>query len=177
MVRATSPQAACRTARNKTDARNLLQAQTLTIGFVLFGVLAASSFVLWSRRQERLRLGTLVRRDIASVSFGGEPRPATLPAPLAPHIPLARPDSMEADQAGPCRDQPRDARDARRRRSQVLGASPDASIDVIKKIVDGLRQSWHPDLAKSDDDRLYREQRVKQINVAWDILSGRRSAA
>lgn len=48
---------------------------------------------------------------------------------------------------------------------------------MIKKIVDGLRQSWHPDLAKSEDDRLYREQRVTQINVAWDILSGRRSAA
>jgi DnaJ-class molecular chaperone len=60
---------------------------------------------------------------------------------------------------------------------QVLGASPDAAIEVIKKIVDGLRQSWHPDLAKSEDDRLYREQRVKQINVAWDILAGRRSAA
>ena len=60
---------------------------------------------------------------------------------------------------------------------QVLGASPDAAIDVIKKIVDGLRQSWHPDLARSDEDRNYREQRIKQINVAWDILSGRRSAA
>jgi hypothetical protein len=153
-----------------------VQTQTLTIGFVLFGVLAASSFVFWSRRQERARLGTLVRRDIASVTFGGEPHAATLPAPLAPHIPQALPDSMEAVEAGPSEislEMPATPQEA----LQVLGASPDASIDVIKKIVDGLRQSWHPDLAKSEDDRLYREQRVKQINVAWDILSGRRSAA
>jgi hypothetical protein len=155
---------------------SLLQTQTLTIGFVLFGVLAASSFVLWSRRQERARLGTLVRRDIASVTFGGEPHAATLPAPLAPHLPQARPDSMEAGQAGPSEislEMPATPQEA----LQVLGASPDAPIDVIKKIVDGLRQSWHPDLAKSEDDRLYREQRITQINVAWDILSGRRSAA
>jgi hypothetical protein len=155
---------------------SLLQAQTLTIGFVLFGVLAASSFVFWSRRQERARLGTLVRRDIASVTFGGEPHAASSPAPLAPHIPQALPDSMGAGQAGPSEigiEMPATPQEA----LQVLGASPDASIDVIKKIVDGLRQSWHPDLAKSEDDRLYREQRVKQINVAWDILSGRRSAA
>jgi hypothetical protein len=155
---------------------SLLQTQTLTIGFVLFGVLAASSFMLWSRRQERARLGTLVRRDIASVTFGGEPHAATLPAPLAPHLPQARPDSMEVDQARPSEislEMPGTPQEA----LQVLGASPDAPIDVIKKIVDGLRQSWHPDLAKSEEDRLYREQRITQINVAWDILSGRRSAA
>jgi hypothetical protein len=58
-----------------------------------------------------------------------------------------------------------------------LGASPDAGVDVVKKIVDGLRRSWHPDLARSNDDRLYRERRMRQINVAWDIVSGRRSAA
>lgn len=52
----------------------------------------------------------------------------------------------------------------------VVGASADAAIEVIKKIVDGLRQSWHPDLAKNDGDRLYRERRMQQINVAWDII-------
>ncbi len=148
----------------------------MTIGFVLFGVLAASSFVLWSRRQERARLGTLVRRDIASVSFGGEPRPASLPAPLSQHSNQADADSAITQEAAPSEtslEMPATPQEA----LHVLGASPDASIDVIKKIVDGLRQSWHPDLARSDDDRLYREQRVKQINVAWDILSGRRSAA
>jgi DnaJ-class molecular chaperone len=52
----------------------------------------------------------------------------------------------------------------------VLGASPDASIEAIRKIVDGLRQSWHPDLARSEDDRLVRERRMKLINVAWDVV-------
>lgn len=53
---------------------------------------------------------------------------------------------------------------------QVLGSSADARPDVLKKIVEGLRQSWHPDLARSEEDRSYRQQRVAQINVAWDII-------
>lgn len=57
----------------------------------------------------------------------------------------------------------------------VLGASADASTDAIKKIVDGLRKSWHPDHARSESDRLYREKRARQINVAWDLISQRRT--
>jgi hypothetical protein len=59
----------------------------------------------------------------------------------------------------------------------VLGASADASTDAIKKIVDGLRKSWHPDHARSESDRIYREKRARQINVAWDIVSQRRAVA
>ena len=59
----------------------------------------------------------------------------------------------------------------------LLGAGPDASLPAIKKIVDGLRQSWHPDHATSESDRLYRERRLRQINVAWDLVSKRRTAA
>jgi hypothetical protein len=59
----------------------------------------------------------------------------------------------------------------------VLGASADASITAIKKIVDGLRQSWHPDLARSEADRIHRERRLRQVNVAWDLVSQRRTAA
>jgi len=150
-------------------------ARNLTIGFVLFGVLAASSFVFWSRRQEHARFRTM-RRDIASVSFGGAAPSHGLPAPFAPHPAPAQDSPADVAQApfsGAGFEVPSTPQEA----LQVLGASPDASTDVIKKIVDGLRQSWHPDLAKSEDDRLYREQRVKQINVAWDILSGRRNAA
>ena len=58
----------------------------------------------------------------------------------------------------------------------MLGASPDAGEAAIKKIVEGLRQSWHPDLATSEADRQLREQRTTQINVAWEILSGKRRA-
>lgn len=59
----------------------------------------------------------------------------------------------------------------------VLGASPDASLAAIKKIVDGLRQNWHPDHARSEADRVYRESRSRQINVAWDLVSQHRPAA
>ncbi len=44
----------------------------------------------------------------------------------------------------------------------------------MKKIVDGLRQSWHPDLARTEADRRLREVRMKQINAAWEILQGKR---
>ncbi len=57
----------------------------------------------------------------------------------------------------------------------VLGAGPDASETVIKKIVDGLRMSWHPDHAKSAEDHRMRSERMTQINVAWDILTGRQA--
>ena len=57
----------------------------------------------------------------------------------------------------------------------MLGTSPDASEAAVKKIVEGLRQSWHPDLATGTTDRRLREQRTTQINVAWDILSGKRA--
>jgi hypothetical protein len=162
-----------RDSATNAEPLGLLQTRTLTIGFVLFGVLAASSFVLWSRRQERARLSTIVQRDFASVSFGGEALSARLLAPLDPRPPPAHTEGTQTALAETGFEMPSTPAEAR----QLLGASPDAATDVIKKIVDGLRQSWHPDLATSDDDRRHREQRIKQINVAWDILSGRRSAA
>ena len=54
-----------------------------------------------------------------------------------------------------------------------LGVSPNSSEAAIKKIIDGLRLSWHPDLAKSEPDRLMRELRLKQINAAWDLIRGK----
>jgi hypothetical protein len=60
----------------------------------------------------------------------------------------------------------------------ILGTNADAPTDVIKKIVDGLRQSWHSDLARSEEERVYREKRMQQLNAAWDlILQSRRAAA
>ncbi len=52
-----------------------------------------------------------------------------------------------------------------------MGVGDNASTVAMKKIVDGLRLSWHPDLATSDADRPAREQRIRQINAAWDILA------
>lgn len=58
-----------------------------------------------------------------------------------------------------------------------MGVAPDASQAALKRVVDGLRMTWHPDLAIDPADRLEREIRIKQINAAWDILSGRRETA
>ena len=56
-----------------------------------------------------------------------------------------------------------------------MGVGADASKTAIKKIVDGLRLSWHPDQATHDDDRALRELRIRQINAAWDIIAGKRA--
>lgn len=58
----------------------------------------------------------------------------------------------------------------------MLGLNADATDPVIRKLVEALRQSWHPDLATSDADRAEREERLKAINVAAGILL-RKSAA
>ena len=57
-----------------------------------------------------------------------------------------------------------------------MGVTPEVHDAAIKKIVDGLRQSWHPDHAQSAEERQLRELRMKQINAAWDIISDKRSA-
>ncbi len=53
---------------------------------------------------------------------------------------------------------------------EILGVNPAASRTVVKKVVDGLRQSWHPDHARDTQDRVRREERMKQINIAWDLI-------
>lgn len=60
---------------------------------------------------------------------------------------------------------------------RILGLNPDAPDAAVKKIVDALRMSWHPDHARDEADRLHREQRIKQINAAWDLLKVRQAAA
>jgi hypothetical protein len=59
---------------------------------------------------------------------------------------------------------------------RVLGLNSDAPHAAVKKVVDALRMSWHPDHARDEADRLYREQHIKQINAAWDLLKGLRAA-
>ena len=54
-----------------------------------------------------------------------------------------------------------------------LGVNPRAGEAVVKKVVDALRQNWHPDLADDDEDRAMREERIKRINAAWDLIRAR----
>ncbi len=57
-----------------------------------------------------------------------------------------------------------------------MGIAPDVNEAAIKKIIDGLRLSWHPDHARDPEDRAMRELRLKQINAAWDIITGKRAS-
>jgi hypothetical protein len=59
----------------------------------------------------------------------------------------------------------------------VLGVNADASAPVLKKIVDALRMTWHPDHARGEDDRRLRDERIRQINVAWELINARRVEA
>ena len=54
-----------------------------------------------------------------------------------------------------------------------LGVNPRASHAVVKKVVDALRQNWHPDLAGDEPERAAREERMKRINAAWDLIRAR----
>ena len=58
----------------------------------------------------------------------------------------------------------------------LLGLSAGATDAVIRKVIEALRQSWHPDLATDEADRAMREERIKAINVAAGLLL-RKSAA
>ena len=69
--------------------------------------------------------------------------------------------------------EPRDRHEA----YEVLGVNPDVSPKTLKKLVDALRACWHPDLAKDEADRATREERMKRINIAWDIITAKRQEA
>lgn len=58
-----------------------------------------------------------------------------------------------------------------------MGVSAEGNLASMKKIIDGLRMNWHPDLARDDADRHLRELRLKQINAAWEILGDKRAEA
>ena len=55
-----------------------------------------------------------------------------------------------------------------------LGLNATSSEMVLRKTVNALRLCWHPDLATDEEDRRLREMRIKQINVAWDLISRKR---
>jgi hypothetical protein len=59
---------------------------------------------------------------------------------------------------------------------EVLGINGSVGEATVKKVVDALRMSWHPDLAQDDADRVMREERIKQINVAMELIAGKRQS-
>lgn len=59
----------------------------------------------------------------------------------------------------------------------VLGVNSEVNEETLKRLVRALRQCWHPDLAQSAVDRDYREARIRQINVAFELINKRAAAA
>jgi len=173
---------------DKAVTLNLLSIlRTTTTGaFVAFAGLALgllTAFAL-ARRRERVHLAGLGPRDIASVSLEG--KRAKPPARLGyarGRVPPNAAASAMGRVPGASVGAPKDWGDRMPRTKaeafQVLGigVTPSANESAIKKIVDGLRMSWHPDLAKDEADRVLRELRSKQINAAWELLHGQRAEA
>ncbi|HEU0061584.1 MAG TPA: J domain-containing protein [Hyphomicrobiaceae bacterium] len=133
-------------------------------------LVAFSAVVLMLASGRRPRVAP--NRDIARVSIGEPGRQRK----LVPQQHVVRAPSAIWSTAAGARpvwneDVPRTRADA----LQVLGmgVTADANLAAIKKIVDGLRQTWHPDLARDAPEREVREKRMKQINVAWDILAAK----
>lgn len=60
---------------------------------------------------------------------------------------------------------------------EVLGINANVTDATLKKILDALRMSWHPDLAGDDDDRRLREERIKQINIAGELIAAERRSS
>ena len=143
-------------------------------------ILAVIAFALVRRREQAYPGG--MPRDIASISLDGARQDRQLvPERRTPGRSIPQPPTSAAQARNPSSpahwgDQiPSTRADA----LQVLGmgVTPDASLAAIKKIVDGLRQTWHPDLASDPSEKGIREQRMKQINAAWEILANKRAQA
>lgn len=156
--------------------------------FAAFMVLTLALLGLFvaARRREQAQVAGRPPRDLAAASLGkrasaGLPaHPVALrraPPPTAAAVSQGRPSSP----AHSAPTMPAGARrmEMPRTRSEAIevlgmGVMPGASEAAMKKIVDGLRLSWHPDLAQDEADRRLREFRTKQINAAWDIIQGKR---
>jgi hypothetical protein len=137
--------------------------------FVALVLMTLGFYQLRSRSEGDLR----AQRDIGALSLDGAGRALALPnagsvaaQPKAPPPVLGHPAATIGNAIPATREEAL--------RILGMGVTVDVSETAIKKIVDGLRMSWHPDAATSAEDRELRELRIKQINAAWEIISGRR---
>jgi hypothetical protein len=159
--------------------RSPATATAILVGAI--AVLLLAAFAL-TRRRERAQLAAAPLRDIATVSLGGGASLPSIPAEANRQVwsQAERYPSQPSPAEKPA--MPANWGDripaTREEALQVLGmgVTPDANVAAIKKIVDGLRASWHPDHASGRADRQMRELRMKQINAAWDIIAGKRAA-
>jgi hypothetical protein len=158
------------------DLRRSVSPALLGVGGVtMLGLLA----LLFAYRRDQSQPDFTLARDLASVSLDGEARGQELvrSGRWLATAPQGKPPQSPAPQRG---GPPANWGDAipqtREEALQVLGmgVAPEVSEVAVKKIVDGLRLSWHPDHANSPEDRELRELRMKQVNAAWEIIAGKR---
>jgi hypothetical protein len=133
----------------------------------------------WARRRERARLARMANREIAAASLVDRYDHTDTSLTLA-----AQYRSQESTIERPAQHgwrAPKGWGDrlptTRAEALEFLNVGPDSKEGAIKKIIDGLRRSWHPDHANGEPDRNLREMRLKQINAAWEIISGKRAEA
>jgi hypothetical protein len=146
----------------RTTAAATAALMLASLAMLILGVFA------FLRQRESARGSTQTLREFAAHSL--EPRRDLVAASIPRPAKATRPGAQGRSDAIPR---------TRAEAFEVLGMSvtPDATEAAIKKIVDGLRLSWHPDHARGPADRETREQRVKQINAAWEIIMGKRAEA
>lgn len=153
---------------------------TGVIAFAGLALILLAAFAV-ARRRERLAGGQA--HDIGSVSLSrtrGQLVPAAGPrrpssaAPPPPPSPTPPAQQSAAQRTSPAWVDRIPQTRAEALQMLGMGVSRDATETAMKKIVDGLRLSWHPDLAKDEADRQLREYRLKQINAAWDLIQGKR---
>jgi hypothetical protein len=165
---ATAPETAALPASQPMDSGALASGALATgIAASLLVVLSISAFALW--RRVRTVSAIADARDISSITLDRAPK---VTVPVRADRPAAAPvsgDRTVPPTLGAIEDYP--VPTSYEQALSILGAAPDATPSALKKIVDGMRQSWHPDNASSEADRRLREKRLRQINVAWDLIS------
>jgi len=164
------PNTSIPTVASSADIGMLAAASLAVLGFI------ALSFFQW---RERAQLRLTRNRNLAAVSL--DCRTATgRDVGFVRNVVPANQTSFERPRPAPLDIGPRpnfsdEIPQTREQALQILGmgVTPDIHDAAIKKIIDGLRLSWHPDHAKSAEELQLRELRMKQINAAWDIISGK----
>jgi hypothetical protein len=193
-VQQAAPPSAAPAPDSSTGASLFSVFRTTTTGVIVaFAGLALGLLTAFAvaRRRERLSDTRRPPRDLSAVSLDGKrarPRPpagklrggtlsASAAAVAAPGAPPVGPPPAQVAETGPVTEWGDRMPRTRAEALEVLGigVAPTASDAALKKIVDGLRQSWHPDLATDETDRAVRELRSKQINAAWDLLRSQRA--
>jgi hypothetical protein len=153
-------------------------ATTSAVGAIAGLMLVLLATFAWQRRRERARLASLANREIAAASlddrYGRTDTALALAAQHRRYVSATEPTQRSWHAPQDWGDQ---LPTTRAEALEFINVGPDAKEGAIKKIIDGLRQSWHPDHANSEPDRRLREMRLKQINAAWEIICGKRAEA